>query len=99
MAVLMLLAIVLRSLPDSVFNHFHNHRHISYADHSDDEGAVMKDYQHNCHIEDWNFESFEVISNCFQPLHNIQIRSVYSSQVELAISALVSQIGRGPPTV
>lgn len=99
MAVLMLLAIVLKSLPDSVFNYFHSHTHVSYSEHSKDEGTVIKDYQHNCQIEDWNYESFEVNNHCFQTVQNIQVQPLYSSQTELAVSSLVSQIGRGPPTV
>jgi hypothetical protein len=99
MAVVMLLAIVLRSLPDSVFNYFHHHTHVSYTDLSADEGSTVKNFQHNCHIGDWNFESFEVNENCFETVQNIHIQPVFSSQTDLSVSLLVSQIGRGPPTV
>lgn len=99
MAVIMLLAIVLRSLPDSVFNYFHSHTHVSYSDHTQDMGVSIEDHQHNCHIEDWNFESFEVIDQVFLPIqHSIQQR-FSNTQYELVTSFTIPQIGRGPPIV
>ena len=35
----------------------------------------------------------------YQTVQNIQLQPVFSSQTELTVSPLVSQIGRGPPTV
>ncbi len=99
MAVVMLLAIVLRSLPDSVFNYFHSHTHVSYTDLTQDTDVSIEDHQHNCHIEDWNFESFEVLDQVFLPIQQTIQQRFSITQYELVASFAISQIGRGPPVV
>ena len=93
----MLMAIILRSLPDSVFDYFHSHTHVSYTDFSTDPGTKVEDYKHNCHIEDWNFESFEVTEQQYiSPQYTTQQKF---SQVhhELVVSVSIPQNGRAPP--
>lgn len=99
MAVIMLLAIVFRSLPDSVFNYFHNHTHIGYAEHSTQDRTVVKDYQHNCHIQDWNYETFDLVDNCLKTIPKRGIQPNYLAQVEASAPSFISQIGRGPPCI
>lgn len=97
MACLMLLAIILKSLPDSVFDFFHQHNHVSSSNAQESAPYSITEYEHNCQIEEWNFETFEVTENNFQPTIENSTRPLTVSQSELAHSILFSPIGRGPP--
>jgi hypothetical protein len=97
MAFMMLMAIILRSLPDSVFNYFHNHTHISYWKQHIGTADVVEDYQHNCHIEDWNFESFELVVELYRPIQHNMAYSYVACHSSFTISISIPQQGRAPP--
>lgn len=97
MALIMLLAIIFRSLPDSVFNFFHTHSHVNTLELKEEAGYSIEDYQHNCQIEDWNYESFEVTENNFQPALSTSANQLCLDNQALFIYISVSPIGRAPP--
>lgn len=91
------MAIILKSLPDSVFNYFHNHTHVSVADPGNAFSHSIVDYKYNCHIEDWNFESFDVTENNHVSFQHASKQIFTSIYPELVISIFISQNDRGPP--
>lgn len=97
LAVLMLMAIILRSLPDSIFNYLHEHTHISSNDTNSNSNESISDYKHNCHIEDWNFESFEVVETNFQTFQYSSKQILFNTHHELVLSISISQNCRAPP--
>jgi hypothetical protein len=97
MAVVMLMALVLRSLPDSVFDYFHSHTHVSCSDCKSSSTQTIEDYQHNCHIEDWNFESFEVSETQITTIQQAQIQPNLTLYHAVLLAKPVSKAGRGPP--
>jgi hypothetical protein len=99
MAVIMLLALIFRSLPDSVFNYFHQHTHTTAYTGKPASHTSVEDYTHNCHIEEWNFESFEMVAfNCI-PARECRQHVIAIDEPEVCLTRFVSQIGRGPPMV
>lgn len=99
LAIVMLMAIILRSLPDSIFNYCHEHTHVSSNDVANTSNESINDYKHNCHIENWNFESFEVIEANFQPYQYSSKQVLSTTHHELVLSISISQNGRAPPVV
>ena len=97
MAYIMLMAIALRSLPDSVFNYFHNHTHISSWQHNQAPGDILEDYQHNCQIEDWNFETFEVVDAHYRPIQHVMAQSYFAISSSFTFFISIPQKGRAPP--
>jgi hypothetical protein len=90
----MLLAIVFKSLPDSIFDHFHQHEHAK-ADLN--KGNSVGNYKHNCHIEDWNFESFEVAQNHYQTYQPAKVSAVLMNDKEVYTASIIHSTGRAPP--
>lgn len=97
-AVVMLMALVLRSLPDSVFDYFHSHTHVSCSDCTSSSTTTIEDYKHNCHIEDWNFESFEMSETQIATIHQTQIQPFLAFQHAFIVAKPLCKAGRGPPT-
>jgi hypothetical protein len=96
LASIMLLAIVFKSLPDSVFDYFHNHEH---ALNEPNDHPSIGNYKHNCHIEDWNFETFEVTEHQYQSNQLSATSSYIVAPFELCQNTPLSGIGRAPPVV
>lgn len=94
LACMMLLAIVFRSLPDSVFDHFHRHEH---AKADSKQGDAVSNYKHNCHIEDWNFESFEVTETHYHPFQPAEASALVINVIEAASVSIINGTGRAPP--
>jgi hypothetical protein len=90
----MLVAIVFRSLPNSVFDHFHTHQH---AGNITNDKTSVGDHKHNCHIEDWNFESFDVVHQVHLPFQHAIKQTLTGLFREPMASIVISQTGRGPP--
>jgi hypothetical protein len=97
LAVVMLLAVIFRSLPDSVFNYFHQHTHTTAFQGEDNSHTTVEDYKHNCHIEDWNFEAFEIVAFNYVPTRECGQHVVLLTEPAVCLNRFVSQIGRGPP--
>jgi hypothetical protein len=94
LAFTMLLAIVFRSLPDSVFDHFHQHEHTT-ADSK--HGNAVSNYKHNCHIEDWNFESFEVTESHYTSYQPIEVSALLVNEAKGGTISIINLTGRAPP--
>ncbi len=97
LATFMLMAIVLRSLPDTVFDYFHEHHHYQPEEQKTRSGASISEFQHNCHIQDWNFESFEVSETHYQPLQVSNQEDFCLAQPGFSFIISVTQNGRAPP--
>jgi len=97
LASLFIMASVFRSLPDTVFDLFHEHQH-AFNLHTDDSGKeAWQNQVHFCHIADWNYEAFE---NAV-PLYTmgtpiISLPSFVSTELTV-IGKSVPSIGRAPP--
>lgn len=93
----MLVAITLKSLPDSVYDYFHSHTHSSRFHHSSNEGDKLGDYTYTCHIQAWYYETYVAEENHFEISRPQQV-PVYGEFRSHAseVKSIVSN-GRSPP--
>lgn len=99
LALLMFTAIIFRSLPDTVFDFFHEHTHTHQLITSDGEYPTLHEEAHACHLADWNFESLDVTQTFFIFYSQSNLLDFIPSVKSLTSLQLIQRIGRAPPVM
>lgn len=99
LALLMFTAIIFRSLPDTIFDYFHEHVHTHQLIINNQESPTIHEEAHDCHMVDWNFESNEILPTIFIFYTPTSLSEFLPSVKQLGIFQRIQRIGRAPPVL